>query len=257
MGTPIMNNLEWLDNIDHTPTLTKVRDMLKDTRRKGTCIVAARNRNIAIVATDTRESAGPIVVNEECNKLHQIGDELVLGGMGASWAVDHYWYDAIRKYRTRLAVNGEKFSAREMVHSTSFDAYFNVGVAALYLGAGFGADGPVVFDMTTGCYFERFCTANGSGGFVATEYLNDNYDIDCTDEELRSLCIEAVCRAIRSDSYCGTAVDLCTISREGSKLERKVDTRYFNPRDRTESIQKFKTPIPSLLRPVPVETLLY
>eukprot|EP00768_Dysnectes_brevis_P002104 gnl/Dysnectes_brevis/1658_a1886_3029.p1 GENE.gnl/Dysnectes_brevis/1658_a1886_3029~~gnl/Dysnectes_brevis/1658_a1886_3029.p1 ORF type:complete len:251 (-),score=60.91 gnl/Dysnectes_brevis/1658_a1886_3029:62-793(-) len=203
----------------------KLQSSVKHTFTKtGTTIVGARFDQGIVLAADTRATAGHIVVDKNCEKIHFIAPKIYCCGAGTAADTEHVteMVSSMLKLHTyRTGRESRVSSARQVLSDHLFRHQGHVS-AALVLG-GVDVQGPHLC-----CIFPHgssdalpFVTM-GSGSLAAMSVLERAYNPGMSREEAVALCIRAIEAGILNDMGSGSNVDVCIITADGVDFNRNV-----------------------------------
>lgn len=198
--------------------------MEQNFRKTGTTIVGILYRSGVILASDTRATGGPVVVDKNIHKLHKITKNIFACGAGVAADAERV---AISASKT-LKLYSRKFNRVARVkhcvrfmrnHLHSYQGH----IGAAYIIAGVDDSGRHLYCVTPhGYYTWTPFYAMGSGSLAATGVLEMGYKPDMGKEDAIKLAVEAVKAGILNDLYSGSNVDLCVIEEDADEV-CKVD----------------------------------
>lgn len=215
----------------------------------GTTIVGIKYKTGVILFADTRSTAGPVVSNKNCEKIHFISDKIMCCGAGT--AAD------TRRVTRRASKELQIFAYKNMkmpyvTHAQRLIVEYLHGYqgqieAALILG-GIDINGIYLYSISPhGSSSNPEYASLGSGSFAAIAVLEDEFRKDMTEEEAIAVGVKAIKSGIMNDLYSGSNVDVCVIDiNNGVKKHRNylvVESRkdkheIIYPADSVEIIEE-------------------
>jgi len=183
-----------------------------------------------VLGADTRSTQGSTVADKNCQKIHYIADNIYCCGAGT--AADTEFTTAlisskIELHRMATGKQPRLVTALTMLKRLLFRYQGHVG-AALILG-GVDCNGPSLYQVYPhGSTDYLPYVTMGSGSVNAMAMFETEYKDGLNQEEAMALVHKAVLSGIYNDLGSGSNVDLCVITKEGTKMHRNYDTP--NPR---------------------------
>ncbi|EGR34800.1 proteasome subunit beta type 7-a precursor, putative [Ichthyophthirius multifiliis] len=218
--------------------------------KTGTTIVGLLYKDGIILGADTRATAGTIVAEKNCQKIHYIADNIYCCGAGT--AADTQWVtDRMASELQLMRLNSNRQSRVSTVVTRLKDHLYkyqgHVG-AALILG-GYDCIGPQLISISPNgyCTYLPYCTM-GSGCLAAISVIESKYKDNLEEQEAINLVREAIEAGIVYDLGSGSNVDICVIKKEKVNLMRNYRTdnqrlneqfKYKNLKNNTPYIRQF------------------
>jgi len=239
------------------------------TTKTGTTICGVIFKDGVILAADTRSTAGDMVANKDCMKLHTIAPNMMCAGAGTSADCDKatamissqcvlHKLETDRQVPVRFAVT--RFCQMLFRYQGHIGAYLILG--------GVDRTGPHLhFIAAHGSTDILKYGALGSGSLGATAVLEEGYKDDMTEEEAKELARRAIRAGIFNDCYSGSTVNLAVIKAndsiemihhfdEASKKGERIN-RYDYAKGSTAVLKTKTRPIiveSTTVTPIPMET---
>lgn len=196
-----------------TPTLTST----------GTTIVGCKFNGGVILSADTRATAGMIVADKNCLKLHRLAPNIWCAGAGTAADNDKVTELESSKIELHSQWTGRKPRVvTALTHLKQHLFKYQGHVGAYLIVAGIDATGSHLFGIQAhgstdvGPYLSL-----GSGSMAALSVLEANWKESLTKEEAMDLCSKAIMAGIFNDLGSGSNVDLCVMEKgEPAKLIR-------------------------------------
>lgn len=200
------------------------------TLKTGTTIVGVVFKDGVVLGADTRATAGQIVADKQCKKIHYMAPNIMCCGAGT--AADTEAVTAMISSKLtlhRLETNKQSRVATAMTmlkrHLYRYQGHVS---AALVLG-GVDVEGPFLATIAPHGSTDRlpFVTM-GSGSIAAMAAMEAGFKDNMTAEEAKALVHNAIVNGIFNDPYSGTQVDVCVITKDKTELT----IGYDQPNDR-------------------------
>ena len=178
-----------------------------------------------VLAADTRASAGELVVEKNCKKIHYLAPNIYCCGAGTAADTEHTT-DMIssRLNLHRLATQRESriITAVSMLKSHLYRYRGHIG-AYLVLG-GVDCTGPHLYSIHAAGSVDSlpFLTL-GSGSLAAMAIFEAQYRPNLTREDAMGLCHAAIRAGIFNDLGSGSNVDLCVITKGNVEYLRNYE----------------------------------
>mmetsp|Transcript_7218 Transcript_7218/g.8163 ORF Transcript_7218/g.8163 Transcript_7218/m.8163 type:complete len:276 (+) Transcript_7218:24-851(+) len=231
MELPYINNLD-LGGFDFDNTLRN--DAIKKHTGKeptatstGTTIVGIAFKGGVIMAADTRATAGHIIGDKNCFKLHYLSPNIWAAGCGTAADCDHVTEMIKRDLQlhrlntgsdTRVATAVTKFSS----HLFNYMGHIGAGIIL----GGVDVKGPQVWSIDPhGHTIAMPYHTQGSGslaamGIIENEYREVDGELVMDEEEAIDLATRAIEAGIYHDLGSGSNVDYVVIKKDGHRIQR-------------------------------------
>lgn len=201
-----------------------LKGQLPKATKTGTTIAGAVFKDGVILGADTRATAGSIVAEKECEKIHYIAKNMYCCGAGTA---------ADTEYVTRMISSDIELNrlesgndvmpvvmAKTLIKRYLFQYQGHVS-AALILG-GYDKSGPHLTSIAPhGSSDTVPYMTMGSGSLAAMAVFESRYKPDMEEEEAKKLVRDAIAAGVFNDLGSGSNIDLCVIKKD------KVD--YLRP----------------------------
>ncbi|KAL0212035.1 hypothetical protein RCL1_005661 [Eukaryota sp. TZLM3-RCL] len=199
--------------------------------KTGTTIVGVLFDKGVVLAADTRASAGPIVADKYCQKVHYLAPNMRCCGAGTAADCDkitELGAAVLTKHSLDTNRPARVVSAVTFFRQRLWQHMGYLG-AALIVGGFDPVDGPSLYEIHPhGSYWSCPFVTMGSGSLAAVSILESHWKPDLTQEEALNLATEAIRAGIFNDMGSGGNIDCSIITAEGT-----IDMRPFeesNPR---------------------------
>jgi len=204
------------------------------------------------LAADTRATAGTIVADKNCAKIHYLAPNMYCCGAGTA-ADTEFVTNSMASQLELLRLNTGRQSrvstavTRLTTHLHKYQGHIG---AALILG-GFDVKGPqlVMISPYGNCSYLPYVSM-GSGSLAALSILEAKFKDDLTLEEAKALVIEAIEAGITHDLGSGSYVDICVVHQKSTDFFRNIKTDnnrvfakaggYIFPKGTTPVIREIK-----------------
>mmetsp|Transcript_32106 Transcript_32106/g.48435 ORF Transcript_32106/g.48435 Transcript_32106/m.48435 type:complete len:279 (+) Transcript_32106:86-922(+) len=193
--------------------------------KTGTTICGVKVKDAVILAADTRATAGSMVADGNCEKLHFIADNVFCAGAGTAADLEHTTQLMESQMELLKLATGTQPRVCTVVRRLSNMLFKYQGYVgcALVLG-GVDCTGPHLYSIAPhGSTDYSPFTTMGSGCLAAMSVLESEYRDDLTIEEGKALVAKAIRAGIFNDLGSGGNVDVCVITKDGGKIFRNME----------------------------------
>ncbi|KAK8526376.1 hypothetical protein V6N12_020848 [Hibiscus sabdariffa] len=200
-------------------------------RKTGTTIVGLIYQEGVILGADTRATAGSIVCDNNCEKIHHMAPNIYCCGAGTAAdteAVTDMVSSQLQLHRYHTSRESRVATALTLLKSHLFN-YQGYVQAALVLG---GVD--IYPHGSTDAL--PFATM-GSGSLAAMAVFESKYREGLNKEEGINLVCEAICAGIFNDLGSGSNVDICVITKVEYKILEVLLTKIIPLREKIQVIE--------------------
>mmetsp|Transcript_22801 Transcript_22801/g.53248 ORF Transcript_22801/g.53248 Transcript_22801/m.53248 type:complete len:281 (+) Transcript_22801:101-943(+) len=191
-------------------------------KKTGTTICGVVVKGAVVLAADTRATAGPMVADKNCEKLHRLADNIYTAGAGTAADLEHTTQMMESQMELlKLATNTQPrvCAVVKRLSSMLFKYQGYIG-CALVLG-GVDVTGPSLYQIHPhGSTSNLPFTSMGSGSLAAMAVLESGYKDEMTVEEGKDLVSRAIQAGIFNDLGSGGNVDVCVVTKEGTEMFR-------------------------------------
>jgi 20S proteasome subunit beta 2 len=205
----------------------------------GTTIVGCIFDGGVVIAADTRATAGPIVADKNCEKLHYIAPQIWCAGAGT--AADTEFTTSLISSQLELHALSTSRKPRVVTCMTMLKQHLfrHQGYIGAYLVvAGVDPTGVGLYTVHAHGSTDKLpYVTMGSGSLAAMSVFESTWKPKLTREEAVSLAAEAIKAGIFNDLGSGSNVDVCVITESMTTMMRN----YIQPnqRERKEKSYKF------------------
>lgn len=209
------------------------------TTSTGTTIVGCKFKNGVILGADKRASAGELIADKSCDKIHHIAPNIWCAGAGT--AADTEFVTALISSQIELHALSTGRKSRVVTALTMLKQHLfrYMGYVGAYLVlAGVDPTGIHLFSIQAHGSSDKLpYTTLGSGSLAALAVLETKWKPDMEENDAMELVREAVEAGIWNDLGSGSNVDLCVITAEKTRYLPMY--AYVNPRLEKQDSYKF------------------
>ncbi|EJD00338.1 proteasome subunit [Fomitiporia mediterranea MF3/22] len=206
----------------------------------GTTIVGCIFKDGVVLGADTRATAGKIVEDKNCEKIHYITENIRCCGAGT--AADTEFTTAMISSNMELHALSTGRTPRVVTAMTMLKQYLfryqGYVSAALVLG-GVDSTGPHLFTVAPHGSTDKLpYVTMGSGSLAAMSVFESSWKPNMSRQEALSLVVAAISAGIFNDLGSGSNVDACVITADHTENMRN----YVRPNERAtkENVYKFR-----------------
>jgi 20S proteasome subunit beta 2 len=196
----------------------------------GTTICGCVVPGAVCLAADTRSTAGSVVADKNCQKIHKLAANMYCCGAGTAADLEHTTDTLATDIELhRLATNRQPrvCMAVRRLSDKLFKHQGHIG-CALVLG-GYDIDGPHLYQIYPhGSTDSLPFTTMGSGSLAAMSVMESRFRDGMSVEEGKQLVVDAILAGIFNDLGSGSNVDVCIITADGAEMLRN----YVKPNER-------------------------
>lgn len=213
----VTRNEAFLKFAPQTASLSKVT-------KTGTTICGCVYKDGVMLAADCRSTAGPVVADKNCFKLHRIADNIFCCGAGTAADCDMVTREMEQNVEfQRLEMNSQPRVVSVLTQLKRKLFNYQGYVGAYLIVGGVDATGKHLFT----CYAHGSTdklpyVTMGSGSLAALSVMESSWKPDMTAEEAKELVTESIKAGILNDLGSGSNVDVCDVKIDGYKLTRSV-----------------------------------
>ena len=204
----------------------------------GTTIVGLKFKDGIILGADTRATAGPIVADKNCEKIHYIASNIWAGGAGT--AADTEFVTAMISSQLELHSMNMNRKPRVVTALTLLKQHlykYQGHVGAYLIVGGVDPTGAHLMSIHAHGSTDKLpYTCLGSGSLAAMAVFETRWKPDMTRDEGVELVADAIKSGIFNDLGSGSNVDVAVITQEGTEVFRG----YEKPNERGQREEKYK-----------------
>jgi len=193
--------------------------------KTGTTIVGVIYKDGVILASDTRATAGNIIADKNCQKLHEMSKSIYCAGAGTAAdcvMVTKMMASNLRLHQLNTGREPRVATLIRMLKQYLYRYQGHVG-CALIIG-GVDTTGRHLYAIAPHGSTDKvpFLTM-GSGSLSAVAILESHWKPDMELEEAKQLCRDAIRGGIFNDLMSGSCVDIVVLTNKGSEFIRPYD----------------------------------
>jgi 20S proteasome subunit beta 2 len=205
----------------------------------GTTIVGVKFQGGVVIAADTRATAGDIVADKNCEKLHRLSPKIWCAGAGT--AADTEMVTQLIASNLELHSLSTGKEPRVVTSLTQLKQHlfkYQGQIGAYLIVAGVDPTGAHLFSVQAhGSTDVGYYQSLGSGSLAAMAVLERDWHIEITKEEAIKLAAEAIEAGIWNDLGSGSNVDICVMEvGQDAQLHRN----YITPNVREPKERSYK-----------------
>jgi proteasome beta subunit len=195
-----------------------MRKMIDELAFKGTTTIGAISTDGVVLASDTRVTAGSLVIHKKGKKVYKVDDHIAMTISGlvadAQQTVELLKANS-RLYRLQRKSPIPVSSAARLVANLFFSNRLSPFLAQIIIG-GVDDSGSHIFTIDPfGSITEEKCVATGSGSPVAYGILEEKYREGLPLKEVLQIVVKSVSSAMKRDVASGDSFDVSIIDPDG------------------------------------------
>lgn len=198
---------------------------LPKARKTGTTIVGLVYKDGVILGADTRATAGNVVADKNCSKIHYLAPNMYCCGAGTAADTEYTTQIIsanIELHRLETQKKPRVATASRMLKQYLYRYHGHIG-AALVLG-GVDVTGPSLYTIPPhGSVNKLPFITMGSGSLAAMAVFETGYRPDLELDEAKELVRQAIRGGIFNDLGSGSNVDICVITKDKVDYVRTYD----------------------------------
>eukprot|EP01059_Diplonema_ambulator_P036579 TRINITY_DN9168_c0_g1_i2.p1 TRINITY_DN9168_c0_g1~~TRINITY_DN9168_c0_g1_i2.p1 ORF type:complete len:278 (+),score=42.46 TRINITY_DN9168_c0_g1_i2:63-896(+) len=228
-------------------------------KKTGTTIVGCLFKDGVVIGSDNRASAGQIVADKWCQKVHYLAPNIRACGAGTAADCDHVMEMVLGSLNLHRFETGKetRFRHAEFIIKRHLQKYQGYIGAHIILG-GVDVTGPSLASITNHGFSRRHSyLCMGSGSLAAQSILDVGFKPDMSEQEAKDLVYKALLAGIFHDLGSGNCADIWVCKRE----DNKVKSEFLRPYDKAlaaanakQYTRQFPTPMPPGITPILTET---
>jgi len=217
------------ENITRNEILSKTQPNIANSLKfltTGTTLAGCIFKDGVVMGADNRATAGNIIADKSCMKVHHMAPNIYCCGSGTSADCDQVTKMVEKNLKLHSMYTGRKVvrmvTAVRMLSQHLFNHQGHVSVG-LILG-GVDVTGPGIYSVAPhGSTAKLPYTTQGSGCLAAMSILEHGWKPNLSEHEAKVLVAEAIKAGIVCDSYSGSKVDLVVITKEKAEVTRPFE----------------------------------
>uniref|UniRef100_A0A915PXB2 proteasome endopeptidase complex n=1 Tax=Setaria digitata TaxID=48799 RepID=A0A915PXB2_9BILA len=208
----------------------------------GTTIVAVTYKDGLVMGADSRATAGNIIADKHCEKVHKLTDSIYACGAGTAADLDQVTKMLSAQLRLLELNTGKKARVVTALRRAKQHLFSHMGYVGSYLLIG-GVDptGPHLYQCSANGYTQsKPFAAEGSGSYAATTVLERDFKTDMTQEEAVCLVQRALEAGMHGDNYSGNSLNFVIITPETAVFKGPIIPHFCVRPEPVELDYKFK-----------------
>lgn len=227
------------DNFQRNQHLAAAGHAVPKATSTGTTIVGCKFKGGVVIAADTRATAGDIVADKNCEKLHRLAPRIWCAGAGT--AADTEMVTQLIALNLELHAMWQERQPRVIAALTMLKQHlfkYQGHLGAYLICAGVDATGAHLMSVQAhGLTDIGEYQLLGSGLLAAMAVLETSWHADMTRDEAVQLCADAILAGIWNDLGSGSNVDVCVM--EVGK-DAQLMRNYMTPNVRAAKARSYK-----------------
>ncbi|CAG9533864.1 unnamed protein product [Cercopithifilaria johnstoni] len=216
----------------------------------GTTIVATTYKDGLVMGADSRATAGNIIADKHCQKVHKITDSIYVCGAGT--AADLHQVSKMLSAQLRLLElnTGKKARVVTALRRAKQHLFSYMGHVGAYLLIG-GVDptGPHLYQCSANGYTQsKPFASEGSGSYAATTILERDFKTGMTQEEAVHLVRRALEAGMHGDNASGNSLNFVIITPETTVFKGPEVPHFCVRPEPVELDYKFKLGSTNILK---------
>eukprot|EP00002_Diphylleia_rotans_P002195 TRINITY_DN1136_c0_g1_i1.p1 TRINITY_DN1136_c0_g1~~TRINITY_DN1136_c0_g1_i1.p1 ORF type:complete len:284 (-),score=79.08 TRINITY_DN1136_c0_g1_i1:176-1027(-) len=239
-------------------TLLEKKGLVQSFKKTGTTIAGVVFDGGVVLGADTRATAGEIVVEKNCKKIHYMAPNMYCCGAGTAADTENTTAlvsSQLEIHRRATGRENRVITAVSLLKDMLYKYQGHIG-AYLILG-GVDVTGPSLWSIHAAGSLDcvPYLTL-GSGSLAAMAIFEANYKPRMNEEDAKRMVFDAISAGIMNDLGSGSNVDLCVIKRGQTEYLRGYSylqsrkyqrpTPYSFPRGTTAVLSSKFTPLSSV-----------
>lgn len=213
----------------------------------GTTIVGVKFKGGVVIAADTRATAGNIVADKNCEKLHRLAPKIWCAGAGT--AADTEMVTQLVASNLELHSLNTGREPRVVTSMTQLKQHlfkYQGHIGAYLIVAGIDPTGAHLFSIQAhGSTDVGYYQTLGSGSLAAMAVIEKDWHIDIEKDEVIKLAAEAIEAGIWNDLGSGSNVDVCVmeVGKDAQLYRNYITPNVREPKERSYKFARGTTAI--------------
>lgn len=209
----------------------------------GTTIVATTYKGGLVMGADSRATAGNIIADKHCKKVHYLTDSIYACGAGTAADLNQVTKMLSGTLRLMELNTGRKARVVTALRHAKQHLFNYQGYVGAYLLIG-GVDptGPHLYECSAnGTTMAKPFAAQGSGSYAAISVLERDFKPDMAEEEAVNLVQCALQAGMHGDNASGNSLNLVIMRPEKTEFKGPIVPEFCKQPEPVDLSYKFKT----------------
>ncbi|CAI2294237.1 unnamed protein product [Caenorhabditis sp. 36 PRJEB53466] len=216
----------------------------------GTTIVAVSYKGGLVMGADSRATAGNIIADKHCEKVHKLTESIYACGAGTAADLDQVTKMLSGNLRLLELNTGRKARVITALRQAKQHLFNYQGYIGAYLLIG-GVDptGPHLYMCSSNGTTMAFpFTAQGSGSYAAITILERDFKTDMTKDEAEKLVQRALEAGMHGDNASGNSLNLVIIEPNETVFKGPIVPEFCKRPEPNDLVYKFQTGATKVLK---------
>ncbi|KAJ1347199.1 hypothetical protein KIN20_002201 [Parelaphostrongylus tenuis] len=222
--------------------LARMGGVAPKVRSTGTTIVASTYKGGLVMGADSRATAGNIIADKHCQKVHCLTESIYACGAGTAADLDQVTKMLSGTLRLMELNTGRKARVITALRHAKQHLFNYQGYVGAYLLIG-GVDptGPHLYECSAnGTTMAKPFAAQGSGSYAAISVLERDFKHDMTEEEAINLVQRALQAGMHGDNASGNSLNLVIMRPEKTEFRGPIVPEFCKKPEPVDLSYKFK-----------------
>ncbi|MFH4982476.1 hypothetical protein AB6A40_009185 [Gnathostoma spinigerum] len=222
--------------------LHKLYGVAPKLRSTGTTIVAVTYHDGIVMGADSRATAGNVVADKYCMKVHKLTDSIYACGAGTAADLDQVTKMLSAQLRLLELNTGRKAHVITALRRAKQHLFKYMGYIGAYLLIG-GVDptGPHLYDCSAnGTTMSKPYAAQGSGSYAAISILERDFTFEMSEAEALELVQRALEAGMHGDNASGNTLNLVVITKDKTSFKGPIIPQFCVRPEPIDLDYKFK-----------------
>uniref|UniRef100_A0A1I7XHY6 proteasome endopeptidase complex n=1 Tax=Heterorhabditis bacteriophora TaxID=37862 RepID=A0A1I7XHY6_HETBA len=222
--------------------LARMGEAAPKLRSTGTTIVAATFKDGLVMGADSRATAGNVVADKHCEKVHKLTESIYACGAGTAADLDQVTKMLSANLRLLELNTGKKARVITALRQAKQHLFNYMGYVGAYLLIG-GVDptGPHLYECSAnGTTMAKPFAAQGSGSYAAISILERDFKTEMTEEEATDLVQRALYAGMHGDNASGNSLNLVVMNSDKTVFRGPIVPDFCKKPESVDLEYKFK-----------------
>jgi len=237
-------------NCTRNVALTKMGMDPPRLRSTGTTIVAVTYKDGVLMGADSRATAGNIIADKNCMKVHKLTESIYACGAGTAADLDQVCNMLSADLRLLELNTDRKARVISAIRHAKQHLFRYMGYVGAYLLIG-GVDpsGPHLYEVSaSGTTMSKPYCANGSGSYSAISVLERDFKFGMGEEDAAALVQRALEAGMHGDNASGNSLNLVIITGKSTEFRGPIVPAFCVKPEQVELDYTFKAGTTKVLK---------